>query len=146
MQQSRQYDKLSTSASFALGNRLGIVKSILQTYVQVIYKQEEPIPKTVEEVVICEEQKVRDQAGCIIDKYQALLRRYAGALLTFKAVLDAPSSKEVQPQVGKVLLDYVTEKIIGKVAENIRNASYVYEIYNKIQNTNKEVEKANIMK
>jgi uncharacterized protein DUF4157 len=153
VQQGGQHDKLPTTVGLVPGNRLGTTKSIRQTPVQVIHRQEgpipktvEPIPKTAEEVVAGGEQKVRDQAGRIIDKYQALMRRYAGALLTFKATLDAPSSKEVQPQIGKVLIDYATDKVIGKVAEKIPGASYVYDIYKEIQKENKRVEAASTMK
>ena len=103
---------------------------------------EESIPKTAAEVVAGGEQKVRDQAARIIDKFQALMRRYAGALLTFKATLDAPSSKEVQPQAGKALLDYATDKAIGKIAKKIPGASFCYDIYKETAKENKGVEKA----
>jgi len=104
------------------------------------YISRQIIPKTADEVVQGGEQKVRNQAGRISDKYQALLIRYAGVLLTFKSTLDAPSSKGVNLQIGKVLLDYVSDKVIGKIATKIPGANYVYDIYKAIKTENKNIQ------
>ena len=109
---------------------------------RVIQKEEGPFPRTAEEVVVGGKQKVRDEAGRIIDYLEAAMLRYAGALLKFKATLYAPSSKDVQPQIGKVLLDYATDKVIGEVAQKIPGANYVYDIYKEVEKENKRVDTA----
>lgn len=112
---------------------------------QVIQK-EEPIPKTAKEVVAGGEEEVKYEAARIQDKYARLMIYYAGALQNFTATLEAPSSKDVKPQVGKALVAYAEGKVIGEIASKIPGASYVYDIYKEIQKETARAAKAGTMR
>lgn len=98
-----------------------------------IQRQEARPPRSAEEVVSGGEQKIRYQAARIQDKYVAILIRYKTALENFKSTLDAPSSKDVEPQYGKVILDYAADKAIGEVADKVPGATYVYEVHKEMK-------------
>jgi len=129
-----EYNPQSTNGKRLLGHEL---THILQ---QNHHINRQALPKTASKVVADGEQKIRNQAGRISDKYQALLIRYAGALHTFNNTLTSASSKDIKSQFGKVMLDYVSDQVIGKIAGNISGASYVYDIYKAIQLENKRVQ------
>ena len=108
----------------------------------IIYRQ--PIPKTMPGGVATPNM-VGNAALGINDKLQALMRLYAGALKNFYVTLVAPSSKQVKPQFGKILLGMVTDEVFNLVGQKIRGVGLVYNIYKEIEKEKQRASRAKTM-
>ena len=108
----------------------------------IIYRQ--PIPKTMPGGVATPNM-VGNAALGINDKLQALMRLYAGALKNFYVTLVAPSSKQVKPQFGKILLGMVTDEVFNLVGPKIRGVDLVYNIYKEIEKEKQRASRAQMM-